>query len=253
MLFRSVVAALAAILVVAIAVGLFSRHGKGKVDDDPDGATASHAGAMLSALFLLVFAIAIIVPWTNVDSARENTYAEAQGLTEAYWSAGSLPPADATMIRTGLRDYTGFVQTKEWPLMAKGRLSDTGWSKLDTLRAAISNLQFKSTNDQATQSDVLDQIRNVYAARQQRAVDAKSSLPTAILIFTVLTGLIMIIFPLLAGARPRGMALLPLLVMAGMLGISIYLVFDINHTFAGDLSVKPDAFKSATQEFQRTP
>jgi Protein of unknown function (DUF4239) len=253
MLFRSIVAALAAILVVAIAVYLFGRYGKGKVDDDPDGATASHSGAMLSALFLLVFAIAIIVPWTNVDSARQNTYAEAQGLTEAYWSAGGLPAQDASMIRTGLRDYTGFVQTKEWPLMAKGRLSDEGWSKLDTLRAAISNLQFRSSNDQATQSDVLDQIRNVYAARRQRAVDAKSSLPTAILVFTVLTGIIMIIFPLLAGARPRGMTLLPLLVMAGMLGISIYMVFDINHIFSGDLSVKPDAFKSATQEFQRTP
>jgi Protein of unknown function (DUF4239) len=252
-LFGSILAAVAAILLVVVAARLFHRSGKGKVDDDPDGVTAGHSGAMLSALFLLVFAIAIIVPWSDSDSARQNTYAESQALTEAYWIAGGLPAPQSTAIRTGLRDYTGFVADKEWSVMAHGRLSNTGWAKLDTLRENVSTMQFTNSNDQTTQGDVLDQLTNAFQARRQRAADAKTSLPAAVLFFTVLTGIVMILFPLLTGARPRGMTLVPLIVMSGLLGISVYLVFNIDHTFSGDLRVKPDAFRSALQEYQRIP
>jgi Protein of unknown function (DUF4239) len=252
-LFTAILAAAMAILLVVVAAHLFHRTGKGKVDDDPDGVTAGHSGAMLSALFLLVFAIAVIVPWSDADSARQNTYAESQALDEAYWTAGGLPAAQSAAIRTGLRDYTSFVAHSEWAVMAHGRLSNTGWAKLDTLRENVSAMQFADKNDQDTQSAVLDQLTNVFQARRQRAADAKTSLPPAVLLFTVLTGIVMIVFPLLSGARPRGMTLVPLIVMSGLLGISIYLVFNIDHTFSGDLRVKPDAFKSALQEYQRIP
>ena len=64
---------------------------KGSDDRDPGGPSGGHAGAMLSALFLLVFAIAIIVPWTTADTARQNTYAESQAAVETYWAAAGLP------------------------------------------------------------------------------------------------------------------------------------------------------------------
>src|SRR5918992_3424569 len=89
-------------------------------DDAPDGPTASHAGAMISALFLLIFAIAVIVPWTVADSARQNTYAEANALVEASWMAGGLPPADAASTRMALRDYARFVAEEEWRGVERG-------------------------------------------------------------------------------------------------------------------------------------
>lgn len=251
MLVASILAALAAILLVVIAAYLFRKIGKD--DDEPDGATSAHAGAMLSALFLLIFAIALIVPWTTSDSARQNTYAEAQAITEASWAAGGLPDADRAQVRAGLRDYTDFVMNKEWADLHKGRLDNAGWAKLDTLREQINGFNLTTKDQQDTQGDVLDQIQNLYAARRQRAVDAKATLPTGVLMFTVLTGVIMIVFPFLAGARPRRMAKVPLVVMAGLLGISMYLVFDINHTFSGALAVKKDAYRSALQELQRIP
>src|SRR5258708_25176758 len=82
-------AGLAVLLVVLVA--RFTKKWT-KEDGEPEGPTASHSGGILSALFLLVFAIAIIVPWTAADTARHNTYAEVQSLNEAYWRAPPLPP-----------------------------------------------------------------------------------------------------------------------------------------------------------------
>jgi hypothetical protein len=250
----SIVAAVVGIAVVALATLVFDKWGKGTSDDDPKGPTADHSGSMLSALFLLVYAIAIVVPWTNIDSARQNTYAEAQGITETYWDVGGLPATDADVVRGDLRDYTHFVIDREWPVMAgQQQLSPEGWTILDHMRTQVTGWTFPSSADQSTQNTVLNEISDIYQARRQRAVDAADGLPEAVLVFTVLTGIIMIIYPLLAGARPRGMSMLPLLTMAALLGISIFLVFNIDHPFSGGMAVKPDAFHSALQEMSEIP
>src|SRR3954464_13836200 len=113
-------AVVAAVGVVVIAALLFRKSGRGTEDGDPGGATAGHAGSMLSALFLLAFAIAIIVPWTAADSARQNTQAESQAIVDAYWSAAALPAPAGSEVQASLRDYVRFVISREWPLMGKG-------------------------------------------------------------------------------------------------------------------------------------
>ncbi|MCD0451416.1 DUF4239 domain-containing protein [Actinocorallia sp. API 0066] len=228
------------------------RHG-GAVDDAADGPTAGHAGAMLSALFLVVFAIAVIVPWTVADSARQNTYAEAQALTEAFWAAGGLPETDTVMVRDALRDYTAFVADAEWKPMAEGRLDSAGWARLDALRQALDDLDLSDREQITARDDVEDQLTEIFAARRQRAVDAATSLPAGVLALNVVTAGLVLAFPLLAGARPRGKVKVTYLLMALSLGVSVYLVFAINHTFTGPLGVDNSAFRTAQQEFARVP
>ncbi len=242
----------AAVGVVVIAAVLFRKLGRDVEDGEPGGTTAGHAGSMLSALFLMAFAIAIVVPWTSADSARQNTYTESQAIVDAYWSSTQLPAAEGQLLQGELRDYVRFVLDREWRLMAEGRLSLEGWSRLDTMRAQL--MALKVTGSLADARDaVLEKIRGISTARRQRAADASSTPPPALLVMTVLTGLAVLIFPFLAGARPRGLTIVPLVVMASLLGVGVYMAFDIIHVFAGGLAVGPDAFTAALQEFQRVP
>ncbi|WP_106397802.1 bestrophin-like domain [Actinocorallia populi] len=222
-------------------------------DTEPDGPTSSHAGAMFSALFLLVFAIAIIVPWTVADSARQNTYAEAQALTEAYWNAGDLPADSAMATREALREYTRFVTEREWRLLARGELAEAGWARLNSLRADLGMLEPRSKDEKDSLAAVEAQLEQVYAARRQRAVDAQASLPPGVLWLTVLTAGLVLAFPLLAGARPRGPVRFTYLLLAGSVAVGVYLVFAINHTFTGPLGVDASAFESAWREFRQIP
>ncbi|MFC5186783.1 bestrophin-like domain [Actinomadura harenae] len=246
-------AAACAVAVVVIASRLLRRTRGGTDDDAPDGATNGHAGSMLSALFLLAFAIAVVVPWTNADAARSNTNAEAQALVETYWAAGRLDPADATRTRAEVADYATFVRRTEWPLMRDHRrLSTDGWARLDRLRRETMAVPFKDGTESAdARTTVLNHLTEVSAARHQRATDARAHPPTGLLIITLLTGLVVIVLPLLAGARPRGWALLPLGLMAALLAVGIYLTVDISHVFSGAIAVHPDAFSSVSAEFTR--
>ncbi|GAA0966431.1 hypothetical protein [Actinocorallia libanotica] len=222
-------------------------------DTAADGPTSSHAGAMFSALFLLVFAIAVIVPWTVADSARQNTYAEAQALTEAYWNAGELPPDSALATREALRDYTRFVTEREWRLLARGELSEAGWARLNSLRSDLGLLEPRDKSEKESLDAVEAQLEQVYAARRQRAVDAQASLPSGVLWLTVLSAGLVLAYPLLAGARPRGAVRFTYLLLAGSVMLGVYLVFAIDHTFTGPLGVDASAFESAWREFRQIP
>jgi hypothetical protein len=246
-------AVVAALGVVLLAARLFTKWGRGSDDVDHDGTTSRHTGAMLSALFLLSFAIAIVVPWTTADAARQNTHAESEAIVAAYWSAAELPAPVGQRVQAGLREYVQFVIGNEWNVMKHGRLSQAGWSRLDTLRTEVIGLRVTGNQAEDARIAVLDQFQAISSARSQRALDTKTRPPSTLLYLTGLTGLMTAIFPFLVGARPRGMTMIPLGLMAALLGFGVYLTFDISHVFSGGLRVKPDAFSAAQQEFQRIP
>jgi hypothetical protein len=244
-------AAATAVGIVGIAALLFRRPNRGNDDRDPGGATAGHSGAMLSALFLLVFAIAIVVPWTAADAARQNTYTESQAIVDAYWAAAELPAPVAGDVRAELEGYVEFVITREWPRMARGRLEAEGWKRLDRLRARVTGFEAAGDEPREARAAVLEQVKSISSARRQRAADAGTELPFGVVIMTLLSGAAVVLFPFLAGARPRGMTVVPLLVMSAMLGVGVFLVLDITRVFTGALAVDPDAFTAVRAELAR--
>ncbi|MFB4310157.1 hypothetical protein [Actinomadura sp. GTD37] len=243
-------AAACAIGVVLVASRLVRRW-KGVDDPDPDGPTTAHTGAMLSALFLLAFAIAVVVPWTTADAARSNTYAESQAISEAYWAAGRLPPPDARHVQAGLGSYVALVRGPEWRLMERGRLSPRGQEQLDGLRRDVIAVKADTDELKDARAAVLDHFTAISAARAQRAMDARTTPPQGLLAVTVLTGLAVVLLPFLSGARPRGASLVPLSLMAALLAAGTYLTVDISHVFSGALAVRPDAFTGLQAELQR--
>lgn len=247
-----ILAVVAAVSAVVAAAFLFRRSRHGVDDHDPGGATAGHAGSMLSALFLLAFAIVIVVPWTSADAARQNTQTESQAIVDAYWAAAALPAPYGAQVQASLRDYVHFVVADEWPLMKKGRLSPEGWARLDTLRAQVTGLNVTGAAQDA-RTTLLDRLRDIAAARGQRSVDAKAAPPAGLLFLTVLAAFLVVAFPFLAGARPRGAALVPLGAMVAMLAVGLYLAFDIEHVFTGALRVRPGAYVTAQQAFPHIP
>ncbi|WP_067464969.1 DUF4239 domain-containing protein [Actinomadura macra] len=247
-----VLASVCAIAVVLIASGLFRWLRHGLDDAEPGGPSTSHAGAMLSALFLLSFAIAIVVPWSTADSARANTFTETQAITEAYWAAGQLPAPDAQRTRDALRGYTDLVRGPEWRLMRdRSRLSSDGWTRLDQIRRDVIALHPRNDDAKEARGTILNYLTEVSAARRQREVDARTTPPIGLLVITLITGTAVMLLPFMAGSRPRGTALVPVGLMAALLAAGAYLTIDISHVFSGALAVSPDAFTNLLGEMQR--
>src|SRR5688500_125618 len=130
-----VLTVLGAVALVALSAYVHRRLGRGVEDQAPDGPSASHAGAMLSALFLLCLAIAVVIPWTTADSAKTNTYAESDAIVRTYWAAGDLPAPTAEQVQDDIRDYVRFIVEDEWPAMASGDLRSRSAEMLSDIRS----------------------------------------------------------------------------------------------------------------------
>ncbi|WP_019633307.1 DUF4239 domain-containing protein [Actinomadura atramentaria] len=244
-------AAACAVAVVFLAGRVARRLRLGSEDAAADGPTNAHAGAMLSALFLAAFAIAIVLPWTSADAARLNTYAEGQAIVEATWSTQRLPAPERDRLRGELLAYARFVRDREWPRMEHGRMDAAGDAALDRLRRAVIAVPTGNDELKDARSALLDQIAQIAAARHQRSMDVRTAPPGWLLAITVVTGIVVLLLPFLSGARPRGWALVPLGIMAGLLGVGVWLAIDISHVFSGALAVGPDAFTGAIAEIGR--
>jgi hypothetical protein len=240
---------LGAVALVALGADVHRRLERGVEDRAPDGPSASHAGAMLSALFLLCLAIAVVVPWTTADSAKSNTYAESDAIVRTYRAAGDLPEPTAEQVQGDLRSYVRFIVDDEWSSMASGDLRPRSAEMLADIRAQVAALTPVDPEAEIVQEAVLEEVDGLFGARRQRGADAASTTPPVILVLTLLSGLAVLLFPFTAGARPRGSSLAPLVVMAVMLGVAGFLTFDIVHAFDGSLKVEPDAFRAALVEF----
>ena len=244
-----VLTVLGAVALVALGAYVHRRLDRGVDDRAPDGPSASHAGAMLSALFLLCLAIAVVIPWTTADSAKSNTYAESDAIVQTYRAAGDLPAPTAEQVQADLRTYVTFIVEDEWPAMASGDLRSRSAEMLAEIRAQVAALTPVDPEAAVVKEAVLGDLDGLFSARRQRGADAATTPPVVILLLTLLSGLAVLLFPFAAGARPRGASLAPMMVMAVMLGVAIFLTFDIIHAFDGSLKVEPDAFRAALVEF----
>src|SRR5690606_4106295 len=125
-----VLSVIAAVGLVGAAAFTFRLAGKGSDDRDAGGPSAGHAGAMLSARFLLAFALAITGPWTAADAVRQHPQGERLAAVGAYWAAAGLPADMGRPVLTGLREHGTFVVEDEWPSMARGNLDPMGGVRL---------------------------------------------------------------------------------------------------------------------------
>jgi hypothetical protein len=241
-----------AVALVALSAYAHRRLDRGVEDQAPDGPSASHAGAMLSALFLLCLAIAVVVPWTTADSAKSNTYAESDAIVQTYWAAGDLPAPTAEQVQGDIRSYVRFIVDDEWSAMASGDLRARSAEMLVDIRTKVAGLAAADPETEIVKETVLEDVQGLFSARRQRGADAATTPPAVILVLTLLSGLAVLLFPFTAGARPRGASLVPMMVMAVMLGVAIFLTLDIVHAFDGSLKVEPDAFRAALVELDPT-
>ena len=129
-----IIAAAAAIGVVVLAAVAFRLLGRGANDRDPKGATAGHAGGMLSA-----FSPARLRHRGGRAMDDGGRGSPEHLRREPGDRPGLLVGFRAARARTGpganeLRGYVVLVRATEWPLMGKGQLSPQGWTLLDTLR-----------------------------------------------------------------------------------------------------------------------
>jgi Protein of unknown function (DUF4239) len=235
---------------VAVATGCYfalGRTDRSKAGHNPQA--LSVIGSVLVSSFVLVTAFLIAGSWSTYNADRQHIYDEARSTTVAYWLAGKLPTAEGAQVRSSLVDYVHQVTTEEWPLLAKGRTSEAAWTTLDNLRTTVAALKPADASAETARDDVASALDDLYARRQVRTADVNYTIPSLIYAALIVAALLLIGYPTLVGMTANTRNVLLLAGFGAMIGLGVYIVFDLSHPFGQPLELHPTAFQLALDRF----
>ncbi|WP_406311335.1 DUF4239 domain-containing protein [Streptosporangium sp. NBC_01639] len=241
-------------VLVVVAVGimliaLLALRRKGRADDGNGAASVDFAANLALAVYLLVLAYAAVLCRDALATSQTDVQAEAETLTEMYWSVAPIP--EAAPIRSQIRQYSAQSAELDWPLMARGEMSPIPTKTLKDLRAATIQLRPVGEESKSLQQDALSRVSEVAHARALRADDAGSGLEAIFVISMLVSGLLVIALPWTLGVRPTMPSVIGDAVRVAVVIIGIGFIMLISHPFSGLSAVGPDAFKAAQQQYDQ--
>ena len=233
---------LGALVVAGLAVHLVHRHwSHDKRRKHTDVAGFIFAG--VAVLYAVMLAFVVIVGWENLGSARATTYSEADQLANVYWISRSLPPPQGPAIDGLTVAYAHTVVDTEWPLMDRGETSPEAQAILNQIRGRVFAFQPRTGQQQALYEQALTNVNDLSAARRDRLASMNDVVPEPLWVALIAGGVITVAFCLLFGVENQAVHIAMVAGIAALITISLLLVKDMQHPFAGDPHIGPEAFK----------
>ncbi|GLW11194.1 hypothetical protein Misp01_63220 [Microtetraspora sp. NBRC 13810] len=241
------VVAVAVFVVMGITLTVLRRRGRS--DEEHGSVALDFATNLALAIYLLVLAYAAVLCRDAINAANTDVAAEAESLTELYWSVSSIP--EAGPVREKIKSYTEQSITLDWPLMTQDRLSDVADRSLDELRAGLFQLRPADETHREMRQEALARAAEVSHARGIRAADASTRLEGIFLISMVISGIAVIVLPWTRGIRPTVTSVVSDVVRLAIVVTGIVFIQLLSHPFSGVGAVEPSALQTAQQQFDR--
>jgi hypothetical protein len=202
-------------------------------------------------LFAIVIGMMAVQAWGALSTASGTAAAEASAVDNLAWFAHSMPQQDAGRMTALLGTYADQVIHDDWPAMiSRHTLSPQTGTTLDAIGYTFSLYQPQNFGQlvryQAAQTD----LQAIYADRIQRQQESSSAVPPILWLGLFVTGIVVLSAPVLFGSLHKVAHALLSFVTAGVMAYALFMIAEVNHPFAGDISVTPKAFAATQQHIQ---
>jgi hypothetical protein len=240
---------LGALVVAGLAVRLVHKHWPHqKRQKHTDVAGFIFAG--VAVLYAVMLAFVVIVSWEGLGSARTTTYSEADQLANVYWVSRNFPPPQGPAIASLSVAYADTVVGTEWPLMNQGESSPQAQALLNQIRNRVFAFQPRTGQQQALYEQALSNVNDLSAARRDRLASMNDVIPAPLWVALIAGGVITVAFCLLFGLESRAVHITMVVGIAALITISLLLIKEMQHPFAGNPHIGPEAFKIFLENVQ---
>lgn len=210
---------------------------------------ASRVFTVVAGLEAVLLAFVLISLFDATGSARSGSYQEADSLVAVYWDANLLPQPAAGQIQKLAVSYGQTVVGQEWPAMRDGAAIDkTGKAELDKLHDAISTFVPTTFAQEDRQTQITNDLSNVYQARQQRIAASMTRVNPLIWAALILGAILSVGLTCLFGGEKLLTHVIVSSVLAGTVTVLLFATFQLQDPFAGAAHLGPAAFTAALSQ-----
>jgi Protein of unknown function (DUF4239) len=241
------------VVVSAVAVGglLVARrrvdHAALAKHNDVGGVVFSIVGT----IYAVVLAFVVVVTWEALGDADERAAQEAGVLGDVIRDVGFFPDPVQTELKQELLEYTHAVIDEEWPAMAAGSggSSPHVWETVDRIFDTFARIDPTTQRESNVHAEMLSRLNDLSDHRRLRLLSADNKIPPLMWIMLATGGFITVGFSYFLGVENHRSHLLMTAALAAMIGITLYLIFALDHPFAGAVRVEPDAFRLVLEAY----
>jgi Protein of unknown function (DUF4239) len=137
-------------------------------------------------------------------------------------------------------------------MMARGEDSPRAWALLDEMRGSMQTLEPATESEKLLYDHELQRVHELANAREERLLQANAGLPTILWAVLLIGGVIVVAFTYLFGLRSTLVHTLMVAALALTIALVLFTVGALDYPFKGDIRVRPDAFLSVLERFERS-
>jgi Protein of unknown function (DUF4239) len=199
--------------------------------------------AVLGVLFTVMLAFVVVDEWETLDTARTNTFTEADELGALYWNARAMPADVGRDLELTTKQYAQVVIDREWAMMAQGQTSSQATDLVYTMRDEINALPTATPREQELFAQSLRHVNNLESARRRRLDDSSEALPPFLWAVLVIGSVLTVGYTFLFGLPNIWAHILIAAPLAVLVALVLIVIDQLNHPFSGMVAVGPDAYR----------
>jgi hypothetical protein len=199
--------------------------------------------AVVGTLYAVLLAFVIVDAMSNNQQARLTAENEANALANIFRSAGAFPEPTKSQIRAYCVEYTNVVINEEWDDMAKGIPCKNAWNAVTSLWKATLSYEPVTETQKAMYQCMIDEFDELGNSRRIRLVMSRSSVSWVLWTVLIVGAISTIVFTYFFALESAMSQVIMTGLLTMTLALNLYLLLDYNNPYAGELSVRPDAFQ----------
>ena len=198
----------------------------------------------------LLLGLIAVTAYQNVADAGGNVTREAAALSSLYEDVSRYPDPYGQNLRWLLRDYTRYVIKYAWPLQQRGIIPEEGTIRADAFQEELLDFQPSTPAEEILHAEALRQFNHFLESRRMRLFSVRSGLPASMWYVMILGAILNLAICWLFEMRFLTQLLLGG-ILAAYLGTMMFLIFDMNQPFRGDVSISAEPFELLFQRMNQ--
>jgi hypothetical protein len=185
-----------------------------------------------------------VVVWEQLNSAENDTQAEAAAISDLVRDTAGLPVAGREALQHSLIAYTNDIVDDEFPRMRQGEPIEQQSDHLSDVWRSFLQVQPTNERESAFYQESLTRLDEVGSARKARISGSQAEIPGELWVLLLGGGMVMLLFTYMFPS-PDVIVHGALIALAGaLLAFVLYLTFAMEHPFVGSIAVSPDAYQN---------
>lgn len=199
--------------------------------------------AAVGVFYGITLGLIAVSTYTTYSEAGSTTSNEAAAVSALYRDVNNYPDPKRSELRNELKEYVRIVIEEVWPSQQRGGDIRFGTKQLERINTAMFDFVPKDEREQIIHSEALKQFNNLLTQNSLRAQIITSGLPQIIYMVLIIGALLNIIVTWLFVTDNIRLHQLLNALMAGLLGLLVFLIAVMDYPFRGHYSIPPDGLE----------